>query len=112
MRGKEKKIERERGKKKLCLVFACEVQEWDDMTMFGDGSAVVPLESLQRYLTNNNDSTMKYEASAGLCSKLLCISPCFRYVVVSCGISRLGGKVVQPDATARACKCVMNRVDT
>lgn len=80
------------------------------MTMFGDGSAVVPLESLQRYLTTNNDSTMKYEASAGLCSKLWCTSPCFQYVVVSCGISSLGGKVVQPDATARAWKCVMHRV--
>lgn len=108
MRGKEKN----REEKKLCLVFACEVQEWDDMTMFGDGSAVVPLESLQRYLTNNNDSTMKYEASAGLCSKLLCISHASSTLLCLVASAGWGGKVVQPDATARACKCVMNRVDT
>lgn len=67
------------------------------MTMFGDGFAAVPLESLQRYLTNNNDSTMKYEAM----------------VPVRCCLlwhRQFGSIVVQPDATARACKCVMHRV--
>lgn len=75
LRGKK-----EREKKK-CVWCVCDVQEWDDMTMVGDGCALVPLESLQRDLISNNDSTMKYGGHLDLCPEIDCIYLCLRYVV-------------------------------